>query len=411
MTAKKRVVATGLGVICGSGIGIEKVWGRCLAGHNAIGSITSFDTHRYKCKAGGQIDDFNASAFISPQIIQQTDRSAHMGMAACHLAAEDADLELKNEDPNRVGIYFSNLVGGMHFAESELYAQGFLGPSRVNAYQAIAWFYAAAQGQWSIKTGIKGHAKTVVADRAGGLQSIGLATHAIQRGHSDVSFAGGFEAPLVPYAFLMYGTTGMLSNDTTDPLLAYRPFHKRRKGLVLGEGSGIVILEDLEHAKARGARIYAEVAGFSVCLDSPGELEGQGLARCFSAALDAAGMKPADIDHVCAEGTATRANDATEAAAIRRVFGTGGHAPSVSSPKSMFGHTLAAAGAIDAALACRMIETNSVLPTLHLDEPDPDLGIRGFNAAVEQKEVNAVLCCCRGMENLNTALVLRRYEA
>lgn len=411
MTTKQRVAVTGLGVICANGTGIDDVWNQCLAQHNAIRNITRFNTRRFACKAGGEVSHFDPSVYIPAQIIQQTDRSTHLGMAACHLAAADAGLQLSKEDPNHVGMYFSNLVGGMEFAEPELYAQLFLGPSRVNAYQAIAWFYAAAQGQWSITTGIKGHAKTVVADRAGGLQSVGLAAHTIQRGSSRVIFAGGFEAPLVPYAFLMYGTTGLLSKDTTDPLLAYRPFHRLRKGLVLGEGSGILILEDMDHAVARGARIYAEVAGYSVCMDSPSELEGEGLARCILGALQASGLEPGDIDHICAEGTATVAGDITEAAGICRVFGNETRSPSVSCPKSMFGHTLAAAGAIDAALACQMIRTNTVLPTINLDNPDPGLGITQFSNTVEHKPLNAVMCCSRGMSGLNTALVIQRHNA
>jgi 3-oxoacyl-[acyl-carrier-protein] synthase II len=410
MEAKKRVVVTGMGLICASGIGAKDVWEHCLSSHNAIRGITRFDAKAYECKAGGEIDNFDPSVYIQPQIIQQTDRSAHLGMAACQLAADDAGLDLKNEDPREVGMYFSNLVGGMEFAEPELYAQTFMGPSRVNAYQAIAWFYAAAQGQWSIKTGIKGHAKTIVADRTGGLQSVGLAAHAIRRGHCRVVFAGGFEAPIIPYAFLMYGTTGLLSKDTTDPLRSYRPFHRQRSGLVLGEGSGILILEDLEHAMERNARIYAEVTGFAVAMDAPQDMPGSGLARCFSESLANSNLKPQDIDHINAEGAATVGDDNAELGAIQDVFGGGQKAPSVSSPKSMFGHTLAAAGAIDAGLACRMIETNTLLPTLNLDEPDPKFLHANLSRVVEQKPVNAAICCSRGVGGLNAALVVRRYR-
>lgn len=411
MTAKRRVVVTGTGLICASGIGAKEVWDRCRSSHNAIRGITRFDTTAYACKAGGEVDNFDPSAYIQSPIIQQTDRSAHLGMAACQLAAEDAALVLKNEDPLDVGMYFSNLVGGMNFAEPELYAQTFMGPSRVNAYQAIAWFYAAAQGQWSIKTGIKGHAKTIVADRTGGLQSVGLAAYAIRRGHCNVAFAGGFEAPIVPYAFLMYATTGLLSRDTTDPLRSYRPFHRQRSGLILGEGSGILILEDLEHALARNARIYAEVSGFAVAMDAPQDMPGSGLARCFSESLANSDLQPQHIDHINAEGAATVCDDNAELGAIQDVFGGGQKAPSVSSPKSMFGHTLAAAGAIDAGLACRMIETNTLLPTLNLDEPDPKFIHANLSRAVEQKPINAVMCCSRGIGGLNAALILRRYAS
>jgi len=398
-----------MGLICANGIGAKDVWDRCLSAHNAIRGITRFDSNAYACKAGGEIDNFNPSTYVQPQIIQQTDRSAHLGMAACQLAADDAGLDLKNEDPRQVGMYFSNLVGGMEFAEPELYAQTFMGPSRVNAYQAIAWFYAAAQGQWSIKTGIKGHAKTVVADRTGGLQSVGLAAHAIRRGHCSVAFAGGFEAPIVPYAFLMYGTTGLLSKDTTDPLRSYRPFHRQRTGLVLGEGSGILILEDLEHAQERNARIYAEVTGFAVAMDAPQDMPGSGLARCFRETLGSSTLEPQDIDHISAEGAGTVSDDSAEFAAIQDVFGGVAKAPSVSSPKSMFGHTLAAAGAVDAGLACRMIEANTTLPTLNLDEPDPSFTNANFSRVAEQKSLNAVMCSSRGIGGLNAALLLRRY--
>jgi len=409
MTVKRRVVITGTGVICASGIGSNQVWDNCLSGHSAIRGITRFDTQPFQWKAGGEVDEFNANSYVQPQIVQQTDRSAHLGMAACHLAADDAGLSLRDEDPYQVGMYFSNLVGGMDFAEPELYAQTFMGPSRVNAYQAIAWFYAAAQGQWSIKTGIKGHAKTVVADRTGGLQSVGLAAHSIRRGHCRVAFAGGFEAPIVPYAFLLYGTTGLLSKDTTDPARAYRPFHRKRDGLVLGEGSGILILEDLEHALERKARIYAEVTGFSVAMDAPQDSPGSGLTRCFSEALNSSGLQAGNIDHISAEGAATIADDKAEAAAIHDVFGEMPKAPSISSPKSMFGHTLAAAGAIDVALSCRMMQTSTVLPTVNLDDPDPSFGSAHFSSALEEKPLNAVMCSARGVGGLNAALALRKY--
>jgi len=408
MTSKRSVVVTGLGVVCANGIGMDTVWSRCSSGHNAIHEITHFDASRYKCRVGGEVSGFDAKPYVNGQILQQTDRSTHMAMAASKMAADDARLDLKKEDPNDVGMYFSNLLGGMHFAEPELYAQAFLGPSRVNAYQAIAWFYAATQGQWSIQNGIKGYGKTIVADRTGGLQSVGLAAHAIHRGHCRVAFAGGFEAPLISYAFLMYQTTGLLSESTTIPMLAYRPFHRWRSGLVLGEGSGILILEDLEHALARNAPIYAKISGFSVAMDSPKEPPGSGLARSFSEALQFAKLKPGDIDHISAEGVATSADDAAEAAAIRQVFGSNSNNITVSSPKSMFGHTLGAAGAIDAALACRMIQNNAVLPTGSLDEPDPNLGLAHLNNRVQHKSVNAVMCSSRGHGGLSTALLLQR---
>jgi 3-oxoacyl-[acyl-carrier-protein] synthase II len=411
---RKRVVVTGLGAIAPNSIGIESLWKDCLEERCSIQHITRFNAAGYCCRVGGQVDCFDAGNYAKPKILKQTDRSVHLGMAACQLAVQNANLNFAGEDPCEIGLFFSNLLGGMEFAEPELYAQTFLGPERVSAYQAIAWFYAACQGQWSISTGIQGYAKTVVADRAGGLQAIGLGALAIQRGHCSVAFAGGFEAPLVPYAFLIYQSSGALSPHG-EPDFSYRPFHRRRSGLVLGEGSGVLILEELSHALNRNAPIYAELTGFGVTNDVAGPWgpspDGLQAARAMEQALSMAELGPADIDHILADGAATTVGDCTEAAAIRAVFGHGSRAPTVSVPKSMFGHTLGAAGGVDCALACCMLRDQIVLPTHGLDEPDTGLGLNHVTDEALRKPVQSVLCNARTLNGLNAALVLEKFDS
>jgi 3-oxoacyl-[acyl-carrier-protein] synthase II len=410
----KRVVITGLGVIAPNGIGKDAFWRNSLSGKSCVNEISHFNVSNYACRVGGRVTDFKATDFVQPKIVKQTDRSTHMAIGACQLATKDANLDLAKEDPDEVGMYFANVFGGMEFAEPELYAQAFLGPNRVSAYQAIAWFYAAAQGQWSIGSGIRGFGKSIVADRAGGLQALALGALALKRGHCSVVYAGGFEAPLVPYAFLIHHTSLLLSSRKAEAAEIYRPFDASRSGLVLGEGSGMLILEELEHAQARGAQIYAEVAGFAVTFDAVQHAEkasdGEQLARCLSQTIASAGLTPAEIDYVCADGLATHVADRAEARAVNAVFSETSGAPMISAPKSMIGHTLAAAGAIDAIWTCLMMEHDIVLPTLNLTEPDTEIDpVRLPRTPVSQK-VNAALCCARGYGGLNVGVALRRYQ-
>ena len=408
-----RVVITGLGVIAPNGIGQEAFWRNSLAARCFIKPITHFDTSQYACKLGGRVEGFNARDFVQAKIVKQTDRSTHMALACCKMAMDDAGIDLRREDASEIGMYFASTLGGMEFAEPELYAQVFLGPERVSAYQAIAWFYAATQGQWSIGSGIEGYGKTIVADRAGGLQALAWASLAIRRGHCALAFAGGFEAPLVPYAFLIHQTSRLLSTCNDDPCRAYKPFDRRRSGLILAEGSGILLVEELNHARKRGAHIYAEVAASAVSCDSyhPSESapDGEQLARCLSDAVERSGLEPSGIDHISADGLATKLGDRAEAKAINAVFDQSVRGPTVSAPKSMIGHTLAAAGAIDAIWTCLMIKEKTVLPTINLDRPDPFLGLNHAKGEPRPKLINAALCCNRGYGGLNTAVVLSRY--
>jgi 3-oxoacyl-(acyl-carrier-protein) synthase len=349
---------------------------------------------------GGELACFRASDYVPPKTIKQTDRSTHMALAACELAARDSRLDLQSEQ-GEIGMYFANQFGGMEFAEPELYAQTFIGPDRVSAYQAIAWFYAASQGQWSVLSGIRGFAKTIVADRVGGLQALGLAALAIQRGHCSVAFAGGFEAPLVPYTYAIYQTSGLLSRERENAERAYRPFDRECSGFVLAEAAAILVLEDLRHALDRGAPIYGEIAGFAANRD-PDDGNAQ-LKACIELAVRQSGLDLSEVQHILPEGLGTRDADRGEADAIIKLFP---HRPTVSVPKTLIGHAISAAGALDALWACLMMQHQRLIPTVNVSSPDPDLPLNHV-FSVREHDLRNVLCCMRGFQGLNTALLLR----
>lgn len=395
-----RVVITGIGVVAPNGIGKDEFWANSRAGISGVREIDRFDTSTYGCRIAGQVEDFRATDFVERNIVKQTDRSTHMALAACGMATADARLDLAAEDPEQVGMYFANIFGGMEFAERELYAQHRIGPDRVSAYQAIAWFFAATQGQWSIAKGLKGFGKSIVADRVGGHQALLLGALAIQQGHAKVIYAGGFEAPVAPYVFRIHETSRLLSRAQSEPSRSYRPFDAGRTGLVLGEGSGVVILEDAEHAAQRGASVYAELAGGAITCDGRGD-EAH-LARCLEEAVASAGLRADDVDHVLAEGLGVREADFREAAAIARVFGD--ERTTVSVPKTRTGHTLAASGAIDAIWAALMLREQCQLAPVNLTEPDVPLKL----ATESDRAPSTVVCCGSGFGGVNTAIVLRR---
>jgi 3-oxoacyl-(acyl-carrier-protein) synthase len=401
----RRVVVTGIGVVAPNGIGREDFWRSSREGHRAVTPLRRFDAAGYGCRIAGQVEGFRAEELIARNVLKQTDRSTHMALAACRLATEDAGLDLAREAPERVGMYFANVFGGMEFAENELWTQSFVGPERVSAYQSIAWFFAATQGQWSIATGIKGFGKSIVADRAGGHQALLLGAMAIRHGHADVVYAGGFEAPLVPYVFRIHESTGLLSADRGAPEAAYRPFDAARSGLVLAEGSAVLVLEEVGRALARGARIYGEIAGGAMTFDGP-DAGSEALERCLLSAVASSGLDPREVDCVLPEGLAVAAADHREAAAISRVFGRGAV---VSLPKARTGHALAAAGALDAAWALLMISHGVFLAPVNCDRPDAgELSLARSSQEGEGPAV--VLCFGRGYGGVSSALALRKFE-
>jgi 3-oxoacyl-(acyl-carrier-protein) synthase len=406
----RRVVVSGLGIVSPLGIGKAEFWKNSCAQKLSLAHTQIGEGAAAQSVIAGTVAEFPTEEYVPPKIARQTDRSTHLAMAACRLAAEDARLNLESGDAANAGMFFSTLFGGMEFAEPELYAQTYLSPDRVSAYQAIAWFYAATQGQWSILKGLKGYAKTVVADRAGGLQAVSLGALSIERGHADMMFVGGFDAPLVPYTWLIHKSAGLLSPERHDPERAYLPFDRERTGMVLAEAAAILLLEEREHALRRGAPMYAEIAGSSYRAGAakdevqPSTL----LERCIREALQRAGTEADDVNHILPEGLGTKADDEIESSAIRRVFGSS--RPGVSVPKAMLGHALTAAGPTDCIWACLMMQTGTVLPTPPWAEPDSDLKLNHVRAVKRDVDLSHVLCLSRGHGNTNAALVLKRPQ-
>jgi len=403
--SSRRVVVTGLGVVAPNGIGHEAFWRASMEGRRVVAPLSRFDASGYACAVAGQIEDFRAEDFVARNVVKQTDRSTHMALASCRLATEDAGLDLAREVPERVGMYFANIFGGMDFAENELWTQSFVGPERVSAYQSIAWFFAATQGQWSISTGIKGFGKSIVADRAGGHQALLLGALAIRQGYADVVYAGGFEAPLVPYVYRIHESTGLLSPDRGAPEAAYRPFDAGRSGLVLAEGSAVLVLEEAGRAVRRGARIHGEVAGGAMTFDGP-DADSEALESCLRSALANAGLDPRQIGCVLPEGLAVAAADHREAAAISRVLGPGA---AVSLPKARTGHALAAAGALDAVWALLMLSHGTFLAPVNCECPDAGADLSLARPGTEGAGPEAILCAGRGYGGVNAALALRAF--
>jgi 3-oxoacyl-(acyl-carrier-protein) synthase len=406
-----RVVITGLGVVAPPGFGHRAFWEALLTKQSFVRSITRFDVSSYRCQIGGEILNFRPEQFLEPKVVKQTDWSTQMGMVACDLAVEDAHLELRETDTRRIGMYFANIFGGMQFAEPELFAQTCLSPNQVSAYQAIAWFYAATQGQWSIARGVKGHAKTIVGDRAGGLQAIILGAQLIRQGHCDMVLSGGFEAPFAPYVYAIHEASGDLAESQDSSV--YRPLDPRAGGMVLAEGAGILLLESLESAQSRHAPIYAELAGCAMnmsTLREERENSPLGLAHCITLALADAGTQARDVDIVLPSGCGVPYFDHREARALERVFGDEASRPTALVPKAAFGHTLAAAGALDAILAARIV-SEGVTPTAWMPEqPLEPLRLYTASGDVATRRPDTVLCVGQGCQGLNAAVALRQLE-
>lgn len=373
---KRRVVITGLGPITAAGIGKDQFWEGVTSGQSFIDTLTYFDPTSFDSRMAAEIPAFDVGEYISVSRRRQCDRFTHFGLAATKLALQDAKLNLDDEDRTSVGCFVGNNLGGVGFGEDELYNLHVHGEGRVSVYQAIAWFYTATQGQITIEHKLYGHSKTFSADRVSAHHAIGEAFRTIQRGRIDVALAGGSEAPIRAYGWVGYLQSGIVSERNDTPTSAYRPFDARRDGLVVGEGGGMLVLEELERAKKRGAHIYAEVVGFGAA--SAGQhhakigTDSSHLTRAMRLTLQDAGLDAVDVDYINAAGEGTQEADRLETAAIKEVLGDRAPKVPVSAPKSMFGNTFGGAGALDLIVNALAHERGAVPPTINLDQPDPD---------------------------------------
>lgn len=406
----EKIAVTGIGVVAPSGIGKRQFWANIKAGRSFVKEITRFDASKYPSHIAGQIDDMEKYSHISERLLKKIDAFSHMALIASELALQDAGISIKNEDPNLVGIFLGNAIGGWLYAETELRDLYLEGREGVSPYMASAWFPAAPQGQVSIYYGIKGFSKTIVADRASSSEAIGYARKTLAKDKLNLILAGGMEAPVTPYALLCCNTYGALSKNNAYPETAYRPFDKKRDGFVIGEGAGILVMEKIQRARKRSANILAVVSGFGSTCDGKDrinpERSGEQLARAINMALKDARASWEEIDYISLDGLAVDAWDNSEVEALKTVFGTRLKDIPLSCPKSMFGNLLGASGVLDLISTILAMENNLVPPTINLDEP----AINNLNyiCKAQERKINKALVISRGRGGINSVLVAER---
>ena len=411
---KNRVVITGLGAVTPIGIGKEKFFEGLKNGKNGIGKITQFDTTDYTAQIAGEVLDFNAEDFIDKKEAKRMDRYTHFAIAAAKLALEDSKLNLDETDREKIGVIVGAGIGGMktlHVQYEKLFDKG---PSRISPFFIPMMIANMASGQIAIALNIHGPTECVVTACATGTNAIGDAYHAVERGEATIMFAGGTEAAISGAGVAGFAAMKALCTDhNDDPAHASRPFDKNRSGFVMGEGAGIVMLENLEHAKKRGAKIYAEVIGYGrnndgyhITTPAPG---GEYQAKCMQLAIESAGIKPEDVDYINAHGTSTHFNDKCETEAIKKVFGEHAYKLAVSSTKSMTGHLLGAAGGIEAIATVFAIDEGILPPTINYETPDEGLDLDYVPNKSRAQNVNIAMSNSFGFGGHNACIVLKKF--
>ena len=408
----RRVVVTGLGITSPLGTGLEKNLDALQNGRSGIDRITRFDASEYPVNIAGEVKDFPTDEFINAKDARKMDLFIHYAIGAADMALADSGLEINDENAERVGVVVGSGMGGLPAIEK--YHEALL----TSGYRKISPFFIPmtiinlAGGQISIKCGAKGPNLAPVSACATGTHSIGDAFRMIQRDDADAVIAGGTEATICGLGIGGFSVMKALSTRNDDPQAASRPFEKNRDGFVMGEGAGVVILEEYESAKKRGAKIYAEVSGYGLTGDayhltapSPG---GEGAARCMKMALDTAGLNPEDVDYINAHGTSTPFNDLFETLAIKSVFGDHARKLMVSSTKGMTGHLLGAAGGIEAVFSVLAIDRGFVPPTINYVEPDPECDLDYVPNEARQSDVKVVLSNSLGFGGTNATLLFRK---
>ncbi|MFC3040585.1 beta-ketoacyl-ACP synthase II [Virgibacillus xinjiangensis] len=410
---QRRVVITGLGSISPIGNDTKTMWQNLIAGTSGIDFVTKVNKDEYPAKVAGEVKDFDPAQYIDKKDVRKMDPFTQYAVAASKMALEDAGLTIDDSNAHRVGVWIGSGIGGMKTWEDQHTKLLEKGPKRVSPFFVPMMIPDMAAGQVSIQTGAKGINSCTVTACASGANSIGDAYKAVQRGDADYIIAGGTEAPISNMAFAGFSSAKALSlND--DPQKASRPFDKDRDGFVMGEGSGILILETLESALERDAHIYGEIAGYGATGDAyhitaPAE-HGEGAARAMQQALDDAGVAPEMIDYINAHGTSTALNDKYETEAIKTVFGEHAHKLAVSSTKSMTGHLLGAAGGIESVISIKAIEDGIIPATINYETPDPDCDLDYVPNEAREQEVNTVVSNSLGFGGHNVALVFKKYQ-
>ena len=410
---KRRVVITGLGIVSPVGNTVEEAWNSIVAGKSGIKPMTRLNADDYPAKVAAEIRDFDPEQFVEKKEARKMDRFTQFAVAAAKMAVADAKLEITEENAPRVGVWVGSGIGGMETFETQYKTFLERGYRRVSPFFVPMMIPDMAAGQVSIYLGAKGVNSCTVTACATGTNSIGDAFKVIQRGDADAMISGGTEAPITQMSVAGFCANTALSTNP-DPATASRPFDSERDGFVIGEGAGIVVLEELEHAKARGAHIYAEIVGYGSTGDAhhitaPAP-DGEGGARAMKMAIDDAGLAPSDIDYINAHGTSTPYNDKFETAAIKTVFGDHAQKLAVSSTKSMTGHLLGAAGGVEAIFTALAIQEGTLPPTINLQNPDPECDLDYVPNEARKGEVRAAMSNSLGFGGHNATIVLQQYN-
>lgn len=410
--SKHRVVVTGLGVVSPVGNEVNTFWENIAAGRSGIDFIKRVDKEQFPVSVAAEVKDFDPTAYIDKKEARRMDLFTQYAVAAAKMAVADANLTIDESNAERVGVWIGCGIGGMDTYEKQLRNFISKGYKRVSPFFVPMLIPDMASGQVSIHTGAKGINNCSVTACASGANSIGDAFKAVQRGQVDYIITGGTEAPMTNMAFAGFSSMKALSFNE-DPKTASRPFDKNRDGFVMGEGAGILVLESLESAKARGAHIYAEIVGYGATGDAhhitaPAE-GGEGGARAMKQALDDAGINPTDVDYINAHGTSTELNDKYETAAIKTVFGDHAYQLAVSSTKSMTGHLLGAAGGIEAVISVKAIENGVIPPTINYETPDEECDLDYVPNAARNQTVNVVVSNSLGFGGHNASLIFKKF--
>ncbi len=410
---KRRVVVTGLGAVTPIGNTVEEFWAGIRAGKVGIGEITRFDTTDYKVKVAAEVKDFVAKERMDFKAARRMEPFSQYAVAAALEAYEDSGLDISKEDPFRAGVIVGSGIGSLQEVEREYEKILSRGPSRVNPLMVPLMISNMAAGNISIQLGFKGKCTSVVTACATGTNCIGDALRAIQYGDADIMLAGGTESCICPTGVAGFTSLTALSTST-DPMRASIPFDKDRNGFVLGEGAGVVILEELEHAKNRGAKIYAELCGYGSTGDayhitSPAE-DGSGAAKAMTLAMEEGGVTPAEVDYINAHGTSTHHNDLFETRAIKAAFGEAAGDVVINSTKSMIGHLLGAAGGVEFITCVKTIQDGFIHQTMGTKEADEECDLNYAIGAPVEKEVRCALTNSLGFGGHNATLLLKKYE-
>jgi len=410
----RRVVVTGLGVVAPNGIGTDTFWENLVAGVTGIDRITRFDAGRHDSKIAGEVKGFDPLLYMEKKEVKKMDLFIHYALASAIMAVDDARLKVEEAERGRIGVMIGTGMGGIPALEESHNVLLEKGPGRISPFFIPSIITNLASGQIAMRFGFRGPNSCVSTACATGNHAIGDSLELIKRGAADVMIAGGSEAVITPLTIGGFGAMKALSTRNDEPHRASRPFDKGRDGFVMGEGAGVLVLEELQRALRRGAKIYAELVGYGMSADAyhmtAPEPEGVGAITSMRLALEAARLNPEDVDYINAHGTSTPMGDAAETRAIKQVFGAHAYRLAISSVKSMTGHLLGAAGGVESLATVLTIYHGLIPPTVNYDEPDPDCDLDYVPNKARQAEVSVALTNSFGFGGTNATLVFKQYE-